>query len=111
MQNTVTSITSSLPMQDVETMRLATDEVKEEVAKSFEAVFASLLIKQMRNTLSDGLFGSESSDVMGGLFDLHMGQAMTEGAGLGIRDKVLAQLQKDASPKPDSRNDGNENRN
>lgn len=65
----------------------------EEVAKSFEAVFASMLIKEMRNTLSEGLFGSEGSDVFGGLFDLHIGNAMTEGRGLGIKELVLSQLE------------------
>ena len=65
----------------------------EEVARSFEAVFASMLIKEMRNTLSEGLFGSEGSDVFGGLFDLHIGNAMADGQGLGIKDLVRSQLE------------------
>ena len=60
-----------------------------EVAQQLEAVFASMLIKEMRNTLSEGLFGGENSDVLGGMFDLHMGQAMTDGRGLGIKQLVL----------------------
>lgn len=63
-----------------------------EVAKDFEALFASMLLKEMRKTLADGLFGSESSDVYGGLFDLHMGEAISEGRGLGIKELILAQM-------------------
>ena len=77
---------------DLNMLSAADSESAEEVARAFESIFASLLIKEMRNTLSDGLFGSESSDVLGGLFDLHMGNAMTEGRGLGIKRQILSQL-------------------
>lgn len=84
-------ITSPAAFSNVDARTLnAANTSKEEAAQAFESVFASLIVKEMRNTLSDGLFGSENSDVLGGLFDLHMGQAMTEGQGLGIKQFVLA---------------------
>ena len=45
----------------------------------------------MRNTLDQsegGLFGSESSDTYGGMFDMFMSQAMAEGGQLGIGKAV-----------------------
>lgn len=98
MQITNSSLASMPSIADVKAMEFAAGNNAEEVASSLESVFASMLIKEMRNTLSEGLFGSEQSDVFGGMFDLHMGQAMTEGRGLGIRDMVLAQIESQTSP-------------
>ena len=55
------------------------------LANEFESLFFSLLIKNMRSSLTeDGLFGSEASDTYGGLFDLYMGQHLATSKGLGI---------------------------
>ena len=61
------------------------------VAEDFESVFLSLMLKEMRNTLdqsSGGLFGSESSDTYGGMFDMMMGQSLAKQRHLGIADIV-----------------------
>lgn len=101
MQTTPASMPATPNLIDPSSLALSAESAPEEVARSFESVFASLLLKEMRNTLTEGLFGSESSDVLGGLFDLHMGQAMSEGQGLGIRNMILSQLQKqEAAPSP-----------
>lgn len=63
----------------------------EETAKAFEGMFASILVKEMRQTLSDGLFGSDTADVYGALFDQYVGQQLAEGEGLGIKQLILAQ--------------------
>ena len=86
------SMVPPLSTVDVESLGASPGRNPEDVAQALESVFASLLIKEMRKTLSDGIFGSEQSDVLGGMFDLHMGQAMTDGPGLGIKQLVLAQL-------------------
>src|SRR5206468_1381289 len=45
------------------------------VAGAFESMFVSLVLKQMRQTLEpDTMFGQDQGDVLGGLFDLTMGQ-------------------------------------
>lgn len=65
----------------------------EQAANGFESMFASMLIKQMRQTLEpDTLFGKDSGDVLGGLFDSFMGQHLAQAGGLGIAALVRQQL-------------------
>ena len=73
---------------DEDTQRLA----KEEVAKQFEGVFVSMLLKQLRESLDEGMFGGEKSDTFGAMFDMYMGEHVSKGSNLGIRDVVLSQL-------------------
>jgi Rod binding domain-containing protein len=69
------------------------------VAEGFDAIFASLLIKQMRQTLNEGgegeggMFGKDSGDVLGGLFDTFMGDHLAKAGGLGIGKMVKHQLE------------------
>jgi peptidoglycan hydrolase FlgJ len=67
------------------------------VAEGFDAMFATLLIKQMRQTLDDGeeggMFGKDSGDVLGGLFDTFMGDHLAKAGGLGIGKMVKHQLE------------------
>ena len=59
------------------------------VAKDFEGVFASMMLKEMRNTLEPGsLFGEDSSDIYGGMFDQYLGQQMTESGGFGLAQMI-----------------------
>jgi Rod binding domain-containing protein len=54
-------------------------------AKEFEGVFMSLLVKEMRKTVGEGgLLGSESTDSLGGLFDMYLGNSLAESQPLGI---------------------------
>ena len=62
------------------------------VARQVEGLFASLLLKEMRgNGREGGLFGGDSSDVLGGMFDQYMGQAIADAGGLGLRDYLVDQ--------------------
>jgi len=106
MQVTGSSLLSSVPTTDINEQAFAAGGSPEEVAQSFESVFASMLVKEMRSTLSEGFFGSEQSDVFGGLFDLHIGQAITEGRGMGIRDMVLKQMESQSKPPTPSNTTG-----
>ena len=67
------------------------------VAAGFEGMFASILIKQMRQTLEeDGLFSGDKSDILGGLFDYTLGQHIARTGALGIGgliERHLAQTQ------------------
>lgn len=59
------------------------------VADDFESLFASLMLKEMRKTLEpDTLFGNDSADVYGGLFDLFLGQKVAQTGGFGIARMV-----------------------
>lgn len=68
----------------------------QKVAKDFEGVFVSLVLKEMRQTLGAGtLFGNDSADLQGGLFDMFMGQHLTEAGGFGVAkmlERALAPL-------------------
>jgi flagellar protein FlgJ len=65
-----------------------------EVGKAFEGLFASILIKQMRQSLNgQGLFGHDPSDVFGGLFDHFMSQHISQNGGLGIAAMMQKRLE------------------
>ena len=60
-----------------------------DVAEAFESIFASLLVKQMRNTgLGEGLFSGDKSDTLGGLFDMFLGQHLAKSQGLGVAKMI-----------------------
>jgi len=80
-------------------------------AQEFEGVFVSMLIKQMRETLQEGLFSKETSDSYGAIFDLYMGKHLAESSPLGVGVAVKAYLQGTENAKPettDTRGDGAE---
>lgn len=62
------------------------------VGKQFEGMFASMLMKQMRQTLDGGLFGDDKSDVLGGLFDHFIGEHIAKAGGFGVADMIRTQL-------------------
>jgi Rod binding domain-containing protein len=60
-----------------------------ELAREFESVFVSMMLKQMRSSLSEeGLFPGDSGDTFGGLFDMHMSQHITEAGGIGLSEAI-----------------------
>lgn len=66
-----------------------------EVARQFESIFVSILLKEMRQSVGDeGLFGGDSSDVFGGMFDLYLGEHIAKSTNLGVSDMVTKNLQK-----------------
>lgn len=73
-------------------------QAHESTATAFESMFVSLLLKEMRSTLPNGLFGEESSDVLGGMFDQYMGQHLAQSGSLGIREMILAEALPSAHP-------------
>jgi len=79
-------------------------QVATNVAQDFESVFASMMLKEMRQTLEPGtMFGSDSGDVYGGLFDRFLGEQMTKGTGLGMAgmvQKSIERMQQAAVNKP-----------
>lgn len=78
-------------------MQRLTDQIaagkREQVGQEFEAIFTSMLLKQMRETLSEGLFGEDHGDVYGGLFDMFLGQHMAKAGAIGIDQVVDKYLQ------------------
>src|SRR5689334_11609487 len=63
------------------------------VANGFESMFLSMLLKEMRQTLEpETLFPQDSGDILGGLFDLFLGQHLARAGALGIGAMVKKQL-------------------
>ena len=63
------------------------------VANGFESMFLSMILKEMRQSLEPGgLFGQDNSDIMGGFFDLYLGQHLAQTGSLGIGAMVKQQL-------------------
>ena len=69
-----------------------------DAAQGFESVFLSMLLKEMRQTLGPGsLFGNDSSDIYGGLFDQFMAQHLAQGKGMGLAQSLMKQLEPNAA--------------
>jgi Rod binding domain-containing protein len=66
----------------------------DEAARGLEATFLTILLKEMRQTLGPGcLFGNDSGDVCGGLFDQFMAQHLVQGGGMGLAQSIKHQLE------------------
>ncbi|HUN26921.1 MAG TPA: flagellar assembly peptidoglycan hydrolase FlgJ [Steroidobacteraceae bacterium] len=66
-----------------------------EVAKQFEALFARMMIKSMRDAIGrDPIFGSDQSEAYQSMFDDQLSIELTRGHGLGLADMLVRQLQK-----------------
>ncbi len=70
-----------------------------EAAKKFESLLATMLVKELRKGLGDGLFGKGAgSDIYAGWFDKNIGEALANDGGLdmegmirvGIESKIAA---------------------
>lgn len=67
-----------------------------EVAQHFEAIFISMLLKNMRTTsetLESGLFSSEQTKQYQGMMDSQMAQTLSKTGGIGISDALIRQYQ------------------
>ena len=79
---------------------------KNEAAEKFEALLATMLVKELRKGLGKGLFGEGAgSDIYSGWFDSHIGEALSRDGGLdlegiirvGIDSKIAAVEQNEES--------------
>lgn len=93
-------VSSSLPLPESAgsiqpSTRADGDQSAAKVAQDFESVFASMLLKEMRQSLEPGsLFGEDSGDIYGGLFDKYFGDQMTKANGLGLSNMMQQALEK-----------------
>ena len=56
-----------------------------EMAQKIESVFVAMLMKQMRQSVSEeGLFPGDKSDTFGGMFDMYMGDHIAGQKGIGL---------------------------
>jgi flagellar protein FlgJ len=67
----------------------------EKVAKDFESVFASMMLKEMRKSLEpDSLFGEDKSDIYGGMFDQFLGEHIGQTGGIGLAKMIREALER-----------------
>jgi Rod binding domain-containing protein len=60
-----------------------------ETAQKFEALLATMLVKEMRRALPEGFFGDGASgDIYSGWLDEHVGQVLANDDGLHVRDML-----------------------
>ncbi len=66
-----------------------------EAGRKFEALFATMLVKEMRGSLSEGFFGQgPQSDVYAGWLDQFVGESIARDGGLHIADGVRQGLER-----------------
>ena len=66
----------------------------DDVAEKFEALLSTMLVKEMRKALPNGVFGQGAgADVFEGWFDEHIGNALAKGGdGLDLAGVIKANL-------------------
>ena len=73
-----------------------TSEEREHAALRFEEMFVSLMLKEMRATLSeeDGFFGGgPAGDTYGGMFDQYLGAHIAQQGGIGIGQQIARYIE------------------
>lgn len=64
-----------------------------EAVQQFEAVFVSLVLKQMRQSFAgEGWIPGDNGDIVGGLFDQYLGQHISDSGGFGLAASLLRSL-------------------
>lgn len=64
----------------------AREEIRE-AGKKMESLFATMLVKEMRQALPEGFFGKgPGADIYEGWLDEHIGKSLTDGRGIGISE-------------------------
>jgi peptidoglycan hydrolase FlgJ len=82
----------------VDAARAEQQEKADAAVRQVEGLFLGMMLKEMRNTLEEGsLFGGDSSDVYGGLFDLMLSKNLSDGSPLGLSQLLQNQLVKTAA--------------
>jgi len=69
-----------------------------DAAARFEALLATMLVKEMRGSLGDGFFGKgPEGDVYGGWLDQHVGQSLADRDALHIEGVLRESLERKAA--------------
>ena len=69
------------------------------VAAQFESMFATMILKQMRQSLDgETMFGKDPGDIMGGMFDQFLGDHIGKSGALGVGEMIRSQLERRATP-------------
>ncbi len=84
---------AKLAVNSAEAPTVQAGEDAQEAAKRFEGLLASMLVKELRQTLPEGFFGDGAgADIYAGWLDTHLSEALVESDALGIAGMVKAEL-------------------
>jgi len=79
------------------------DKALPEVARQFESIFISMMIKSMRQDgMEDPLLDSSSTDTFRGMYDQQMSIELSKGDGIGIAESIVRQLSKNKTMSPEA---------
>lgn len=69
-------------------------ENREAAAKKLEALFATMLVREMRKSLPKGFFGDgPGADTFNGWFDQKLGQSLSDSGALDLAGQISVSLQ------------------
>lgn len=88
----IPNVTPNTGIPPVDWQSLAAPQEQLATQHDFESIFYAMIVKELRSTLSEGLFSGESTDSYGALFDQFMGQHLAEAQPLGV-GKLIARYQ------------------
>ncbi|MFT5048704.1 MAG: Rod binding domain-containing protein [Chlamydiales bacterium] len=67
----------------------------QEAAEKMEALFATVLVKELRRALPDGFFGKGiGADTFEGWLDEHLGQSLADSGSLGLAGEIKVALER-----------------
>jgi len=99
LQTTAKSISDN---KEVDDFKLALEKAKSDdnpeeikkVCQQFEAIFVNMLLKQMRNTITEGGLTekSQARETFEGMLDEEMSRTISEGGGFGIAEMMTKAL-------------------
>lgn len=94
MQNPVNSLDNRQGYADLRRAAQSNSpEGIKKVAKQFESIFISMMLKEMRNSLpDDSMFASEQQKQFTQMFDQQLAQNISEGQGIGLAKSIERQL-------------------
>ena len=82
--------------------QVSNDDATNVAAEKVESMFASMLIKTLRQTSGeDGMFPGDKSDALGSIFDQYLGDEIARSGGLGLAKSLAHQIgtaEKGAAP-------------
>jgi murein DD-endopeptidase MepM/ murein hydrolase activator NlpD len=78
-------------------------ENRREAAIKFEAYLAQIMVREMRKTVPDGMFGGQALQVFTDLLDQEVSERIAEGGRLGLADQLMAQMGEPEGPGPAGR--------
>jgi len=82
--------------RSLDAQTLSAGEPKE-AAQRFEALLATMLVKEMRQTLNEGFFGTGAAgDVYGGWLDQHVGESLAQRDALHLEGVLRESIERKA---------------